>query len=243
MLATGFEIMGSKFSVLELYAMTSFDSHEHELLSAALHALYCRMQTPEMSPHIRKMQITKVSLFVPASITAPVRRAAFLKFFLTSNRSIVRSIHIKQRSSIASRSNSHSFPLSLQARSRMSSPGVSEKTCKTCGRRITWRKKWERCWDEIKYCSDKCRKSKGSMVDQELEQAILDTLADRKVGATVCPSEIARSYFPGEQWRSEMERVRQAARRLVADGRIVITQRGQVVDPSTARGPIRLRLT
>ena len=38
-----------------------------------------------------------------------------------------------------------------------------------------------------------------------------------------------------------MERSREAARRLVADGEIVITQRGRVVDPSTAKGPIRLR--
>ncbi len=39
-----------------------------------------------------------------------------------------------------------------------------------------------------------------------------------------------------------MEEVRSVARRLVADGRLVITQRGQVVDPSTAKGPIRLKL-
>ncbi|RYE16560.1 MAG: DUF2256 domain-containing protein, partial [Sphingobacteriaceae bacterium] len=23
-----------------------------------------------------------------------------------------------------------------------------------------WRKKWEKCWDEVKYCSDRCRKAK-----------------------------------------------------------------------------------
>jgi hypothetical protein len=39
-----------------------------------------------------------------------------------------------------------------------------------------------------------------------------------------------------------MEPARAAARRLVSHGRIVITQKGSVVDPSTARGPIRLRL-
>jgi hypothetical protein len=38
-----------------------------------------------------------------------------------------------------------------------------------------------------------------------------------------------------------MEPARAAARRLVANGEIQITQRGNVVDPSTARGPIRLR--
>lgn len=31
------------------------------------------------------------------------------------------------------------------------------KTCAICNRPFTWRKKWEKCWDEVKYCSDKCR--------------------------------------------------------------------------------------
>jgi hypothetical protein len=39
-----------------------------------------------------------------------------------------------------------------------------------------------------------------------------------------------------------MEPARAAARRLVAAGRIVIVQQGKVVDGSTAKGPIRLRL-
>jgi hypothetical protein len=31
------------------------------------------------------------------------------------------------------------------------------KVCVTCGRPFTWRKKWEKVWDEVKYCSDRCR--------------------------------------------------------------------------------------
>ncbi|SMF31791.1 hypothetical protein SAMN02982917_1534 [Azospirillum oryzae] len=31
------------------------------------------------------------------------------------------------------------------------------KTCPVCSRPFTWRKKWERVWDEVKYCSDRCR--------------------------------------------------------------------------------------
>lgn len=38
-----------------------------------------------------------------------------------------------------------------------------------------------------------------------------------------------------------MEPTRQAARRLVAAGEVEITQQGRVVDPSTAKGPIRIR--
>ncbi|MFN4784761.1 MAG: DUF2256 domain-containing protein [Bacteroidota bacterium] len=29
----------------------------------------------------------------------------------------------------------------------------------TCGRPFVWRKKWERDWESVKYCSDRCRKS------------------------------------------------------------------------------------
>jgi hypothetical protein len=32
------------------------------------------------------------------------------------------------------------------------------KICATCGRPFTWRKKWERCWEQVRYCSDRCRK-------------------------------------------------------------------------------------
>lgn len=35
------------------------------------------------------------------------------------------------------------------------------KTCATCGLPFTWRKKWEKVWDEVKYCSDRCRRAKA----------------------------------------------------------------------------------
>ena len=31
------------------------------------------------------------------------------------------------------------------------------KTCAVCGRPMVWRKAWEKVWDEVKYCSDRCR--------------------------------------------------------------------------------------
>jgi hypothetical protein len=45
-----------------------------------------------------------------------------------------------------------------------------------------------------------------------------------------------------EDWRRSMGKARAAARRLAAAGRVEITQRGRVVDPTTARGAIRIRL-
>ena len=42
-------------------------------------------------------------------------------------------------------------------------PGVEcdlpHKTCAGCGLDFAWRKKWERDWDNVKYCSDRCRRS------------------------------------------------------------------------------------
>lgn len=75
----------------------------------------------------------------------------------------------------------------------------------------------------------------------DLERAVLALLARRAPGATVCPSEVARTAG-GDAWRDLMDPVRAAARRLVAAGQVEITQRGVPVDPDTATGPIRIRL-
>ncbi|MFD2325912.1 DUF2256 domain-containing protein [Mucilaginibacter galii] len=37
---------------------------------------------------------------------------------------------------------------------------LPQKVCLVCNRPFTWRKKWEKCWDDVKYCSEKCRRSK-----------------------------------------------------------------------------------
>ncbi|MBU3702883.1 MAG: DUF2256 domain-containing protein [Ilumatobacteraceae bacterium] len=34
------------------------------------------------------------------------------------------------------------------------------KICVTCGLPFTWRKKWERDWEHVKYCSEACRRGK-----------------------------------------------------------------------------------
>jgi hypothetical protein len=40
-------------------------------------------------------------------------------------------------------------------------PNLPEKTCVVCGRPFSWRKKWAKVWDEVKYCSDTCRKKRA----------------------------------------------------------------------------------
>ena len=34
------------------------------------------------------------------------------------------------------------------------------KLCPVCNQPFSWRKKWEKNWDDVKYCSEKCRRQK-----------------------------------------------------------------------------------
>lgn len=92
----------------------------------------------------------------------------------------------------------------------------------------------------------------GGEFERAIETTILDLLAQRGPGKTICPSEVARTLHrhppPGMErddghgagWRALMDPVREAAGRLVASGEIVATQRGETIDLSTVKGPIRL---
>ncbi|MEJ6745386.1 MAG: DUF2256 domain-containing protein [Yoonia sp.] len=42
----------------------------------------------------------------------------------------------------------------------MKKSDLPQKTCVTCGRPFNWRKKWAAVWDEVKYCSAKCRSTR-----------------------------------------------------------------------------------
>ncbi len=74
------------------------------------------------------------------------------------------------------------------------------------------------------------------------EAAIGDLLAARAAGRTICPSEAARRLGGDDGFRALMPLVRDAAAAMVARGELEVTQRGRVVEPQSARGPIRLRL-
>ncbi|NEQ98354.1 MAG: DUF2256 domain-containing protein [Cyanothece sp. SIO2G6] len=44
---------------------------------------------------------------------------------------------------------------------------LPQKICPVCDRPFTWRKKWEACWDEVKYCSDRCRRRRSAAGTQD----------------------------------------------------------------------------
>ncbi|MCS6849352.1 MAG: DUF3253 domain-containing protein [Anaerolineae bacterium] len=81
----------------------------------------------------------------------------------------------------------------------------------------------------------------SAATSNELAGLILQLLRARGSGKTICPSEVARAYVP-DDWRKHMPAVRQAAFDLADAGRIVILQRGKVIDGRLAKGPIRLAL-
>ena len=116
-------------------------------------------------------------------------------------------------------------------------------SCVICGRRMPVKKNRRPGDTPQKFCSAACRKMRLGADDEALEQLICALLKERGHGKTICPSEAARRHFGDAGLKPErMEQTRRAARRLVAAGVIEIMQRGHIVDPSTARGPIRLRL-
>jgi len=132
-----------------------------------------------------------------------------------------------------------------RVRKREGETPKKSKICKTCGRSFEWRKKWERDWDVVKYCSDACRGQRPGEADAALESAIMELLAERGRDKTICPSKAAKAVggkAARRDWEGLMEPARAAARRLVTAGKIVITQKGRVIDPDTAKGAIRLKL-
>jgi hypothetical protein len=121
-----------------------------------------------------------------------------------------------------------------------------KKTCMVCGREFHWRKKWQNCWHQVKYCSRACRKAGLTDIDIKLEKVIMDILHSVKAGTSICPSQAARKLAGDDDdervWRPLMEPTRRAARRLAHRRKIQIMQGGKEVNPSTFKGPIRLEL-
>ncbi len=121
---------------------------------------------------------------------------------------------------------------------------MNSKVCEICGRSFEFRKKWEKNWDQIKYCSDRCRKFNSHTHKEKaiaIEEKILALLKLRGKDKSICPSEVLPDELKTN--KSEMELVRQVARSLAHSGKIIITQKNQKVSPDEFRGPIRLKLS
>ncbi len=115
------------------------------------------------------------------------------------------------------------------------------KFCASCGRSFGYQKRWEKTWESVRYCSASCRQEKLEKRDLELETQILQLLSEHKSQKTVDPAQIENHFTPKNP-NNLKERIRRAARRLVAQGKVDILQKGKLVDASTAKGTIEVRL-
>jgi len=49
----------------------------------------------------------------------------------------------------------------MKTAKRMKKGELPEKVCAACRRPFSWRRKWARDWDEVRYCSERCRRERG----------------------------------------------------------------------------------
>jgi len=111
------------------------------------------------------------------------------------------------------------------------------KHCSSCGRPFEKQKRFEKNWDEIKYCSAKCRKERLETKQKDLEEFILKKLT---TVTNICPSQIASELYGEEKMKQMMEPVRCACRRLQQAKRLKITQNKKPVTSLNFRGPVRI---
>ena len=80
-----------------------------------------------------------------------------------------------------------------------------------------------------------------TMTDAQIEDEIMRLVNLRGPKKSICPSEAAR-HLGGADYQEIMPRVRDVAGQLIRNRKIRATQKGQTVNPESARGPIRLAL-
>jgi hypothetical protein len=79
---------------------------------------------------------------------------------------------------------------------------------------------------------------------ERIRACVLELLAARGPGRSICPSEAARMLAMriGSHWQDLMRPVRTVAAAMAEAGSIEVLQHEAVVDIGDVRGPVRLRL-
>lgn len=86
------------------------------------------------------------------------------------------------------------------------------KTCVVCGRPFTWRKKWERCWDEVTTCSKRCNAERKKENRKNLAGEESDG-SDSSDGRTQ-----EEAGGGGRAARKEAKKAAKASRRAIREG-------------------------
>lgn len=75
---------------------------------------------------------------------------------------------------------------------------------------------------------------------KKIRKALLNMARERGADKTFCPSEVARA-LQGDGWRDLMDAIRHEGKKLTEAGKLTATQKGEPVDATEAKGPIRFR--
>ena len=105
------------------------------------------------------------------------------------------------------------------------------KTCVVCNRPFTWRKKWERCWDEVTTCSKSCNAARrrekrgggaasGSEDEDEDEDDGNRGRARGGAGSDASDGEATRATLDAPRARRRRRRSRRRSARSARRGRL-----------------------
>ena len=72
---------------------------------------------------------------------------------------------------------------------------LPSKVCEVCKRPFVWRKVWERCWDEVKTCSDRCKAERKKKSRTKGEDDAVEA-TDTRSNLTCTTSEVVISKNP-----------------------------------------------
>jgi len=69
---------------------------------------------------------------------------------------------------------------------KYSKSNLPSKICAACNLPFNWRKKWEKVWDEVKYCSERCKKSKSKPWTAHLPPKVSAFAESRQTSEKYC---------------------------------------------------------
>jgi hypothetical protein len=109
--------------------------------------------------------IHKLNLLAAALVFASSSQRGCLSFILQHNAAVQSHNGIAQTTRLFGRGRGNNGSSSGKKEKKPSKSNLPEKVCVVCGRPFTWRKKWERSWDEVTTCSKRCNSERRSMKD------------------------------------------------------------------------------
>jgi hypothetical protein len=97
-----------------------------------------------------------------------------------------------------------------------------------CGLPFSWRSRWKDCWEEVRYCSQRCRSRKLRDSDQQLESQLVELLRHGRRSVLELESRVTGFTAMGPP--PDRQAIRMALRRLCIKGVIRIPCPARTVD-------------